>query len=669
MYATEIKRCCLLCHRTRNGIETQLITYTVLLESPYTQKETRRYFICIITIHFVNWILGITLHNPWIQIINEIIAIIGLVALLLICNSVSFKHSLSHFYALYRIYHIVIAIIGICVMNDFWYQKFGFNSINISCYIISVLWSLIAALNITLLALINDGYNVDLKFKMIYHITVIIGFGYYLIKFFLHDSDKEISFFSTEYKISWRSVTLVSLFTVVVFIFQQMVQLIRKPNQFTTIICYVPVIGIENAYRQGVGLLTGTRLQTSQMPTPVLVPVGTNRTHNTRQSNIHITSNISSGVNTNTHSTYTAGDTYTIASSTGPLSSIDTYKTVKFMREQRTKTNESSKSAMVATTNNGKGKNTIELFNMNSMNISMPYLVGGNSNRSDGFGLSLLNLGKNTMYKDTFDLIDAAGQQQPIYLNKDYTLWFVILHKIFKLDIQTSLKYNTILTKNRGIQVFLALIILVYFVHYLLISHHTFSYACTVNVPQGILYFLTSIAIVAIFLMINVDYCVYLLQTRFSIYWRIYDTLMARLCALYIHYINGTCNQHSTTGLLFTMLWESIFVGIVGTMIVSMMQSYLNVHFGIQCTIVAVLGVAFWAQMSVVYVLSDQSANVGFQVFDVYYYSIDLNDYVVVKCLDASLWFAWQLFVMIKHRNHVRVTNATRKWIVIKNNA
>ena len=117
------------------------------------------------------------------------------------------------------------------------------------------------------------------------------------------------------------------------------------------------------------------------------------------------------------------------------------------------------------------------------------------------------------------------------------------------------------------------------------------------------------------------------------------------------------------------MLWESIFVGIVGTMIVSMMQSYLNVHFGIQCTIVAVLGVAFWAQMSVVYVLSDQSANVGFQVFDVYYYSIDLNDYVVVKCLDASLWFAWQLFVMIKHRNHVRVTNATRKWIVIKNNA
>ena len=110
----------------------------------------------------------------------------------------------------------------------------------------AILWSIMSALGMTVVSLINDGYNVDVSIKLLYSVLNVFYCSYYLYVAATSKSTQILNIFGTGYSLDWRSVATATLFNVIVFLIKQIYNIIKRPNKFSSIICYFPVIGIES---------------------------------------------------------------------------------------------------------------------------------------------------------------------------------------------------------------------------------------------------------------------------------------------------------------------------------------------------------------------------------------------------------------------------------------
>ena len=282
-------------------------------------------------------------------------------------------------------------------------------------------------------------------------------------------------------------------------------------------------------------------------------------------------------------------------------------------------------------------------------------------------GLALLDNQRRSAYSDTLDIVDYTAEVSPIYVNKDYTLWFVLLYKIFRFKFEKSLKYHKIMTQNKIVHAILTCSIISYFIFFFVEGE---AYVCHTTLLKITIRFIAGFAFIGGFLMANVDCILFALKTNFSIYWRCWDVVMIRICGLFILLKNGNCGSkylestNNLTLLILTVIWECVIIGGFFVTGVAMIQSYLNLHFIFQIGVVLIC-VACFIYGTIYRIMANETSTYGFWIFNNFYYSMDFNDYIVVKAIDVSIWFSWQLYVMFRYGNKIRVANAKRQWIVV----
>ena len=587
--------------QTSHRIEEQVTSFTVQLQTPYDQRTTKQYLIIITLILIVSSVIALLSHDQLTSIIVGIIQIAFLSTTLALCNNISLKHSLQNFAVIYQISNTAVGAISIVVINNQWKNWYDVDSIIVSCYITSSLFTIKLIMIMTVIAIINDGYNIDLTSKIVFSMVNIGLCGYYFYSAIIvsQDSNQDKDLYITkDYTIGWRLIALSSFSTVIIFTIKQIYSIIRYPNQFSSIICYFPIIGIE--------MFDTIEKDSSEC--------------NNDENNNGIRSS-----------------------------------TVRYIEMTQMNAFDLTR------------PNSVTKYDYNSSidhSIDIVYETGLSG--GGGLGLTLLDLHKQSTYSETLDIFDSTAETSPIYVNKDYTLWFVVFHKLFRFKFDQSLKYHRIMTQNKIVQALVVAAMLSLFVVH---SIEGDTYICHMTFWKISFRFFVGIAFLTAFLMGNVSCMLYALKTNFSIYWRCYDAIATRLCALFISLKHGNCastlkSKDELTIMIVTVIWGCIFVSVIFVNGVSMIQAYVNVHFVFQIAIV-VICLSIFVLTALSRIIDNQQSIYGFEFGDNYHYSIDFSNFVLVKAIDVSIWFLWQLYVMFRHGNKIRVANANREWVVI----
>ena len=171
----------------------------------------------------------------------------------------------------------------------------------------------------------------------------------------------------------------------------------------------------------------------------------------------------------------------------------------------------------------------------------------------------------------------------------------------------------------------------------------------------------------AVFLMINIDLFGYFLRNKFSLYWRIYDTMTALIAEDIIQYHYGLeifDNNYTTSEGILLAFIQCLFVAIIGTVFISMIEAYLNVPHCVKILVV-LMGISFWIRFGTFHLIGEniQSLKVNLTINGDNYF-IELNDLIITKSFDATVWFCFQLWTICRYKSKLTVYDTKREWIV-----
>ena len=724
----------------------------IVLKSKHNPKLIQRLFVISTAIAVVQVSLTTFLKiHVYFDMITNLLTTSLIIFLLSKCNSVILRRAIRDFQVIYKMYNILLSSIGYCIIWNYFYNNYNVQS-QVPTYIISAESIINHSLFMALISIVNDGYDISIKIKLLLQ---LIGIGYYsfmLAETVVSDSQKQmfvLSFTKTFYAPSWRSVIISSLFTLIVFIMKQMFFTIKNRNKFSIITCYVPIIIVE--YNENTWDAVDSQNETQSLhhtvemavlKTDQMSPDRSRHCNSNRDRNLITNINIKGIAKTKKSDKYDNNYNYhdqdlamevenkkmqlhpdtipeSLTMSQHMADTPDYGATNVYTSSMRVSnanlSSSASKSIIIRdsansytntntnTTSNTKSTDTyistttewqqMLVANENNgfgMRISVP--GHSRSDKNSGHGLRVpLTIGKqetneknnnnnNNSNKNNnkenernsakfrgADTIEEQNLNHPIYIYKEYTIWFVLLNNICGLTDKKSYIYSTFIHRNKILQTICLMSFLAYFVYYLLFDNGE-KYTYQFHIAELVLMISSMIAVVIIGLSINTDIFVWLLKSEFSIYWRTFDALRAMICKFIIMYIQSTWlfdGRFTTSEIVLVIGFEVVFIAIIGTFGISSSEGYLSLH---KYTMyLAVLAAIAWWMHEAVYHCFEEKDTAQFEtkisIFGKKYpITINFSDIVVVKSLDTSLWFTWQLWTMYFHSNTLRVSKIERKW-------
>ena len=206
----------------------------LILYSQYRPAGIPRVFFFRVIVGCIATGVAIIFENVWVDMTFTLLWIFFVLQTINESNRYVLKIALCFtFEVYYKVLNMGVGILGLLIICD-WNKTARYNNLeNTMLYPYGII-IIIGDMSIAALISLSDGFSISPKFKLSLAFLWSIYFTWRLISAFLQESNAQLHitpYFST----SWRSITISSLITTIIFVIKQVGYVILFPNRLALI--------------------------------------------------------------------------------------------------------------------------------------------------------------------------------------------------------------------------------------------------------------------------------------------------------------------------------------------------------------------------------------------------------------------------------------------------
>ena len=246
---------------------------------------------------------------------------------------------------------------------------------------------------------------------------------------------------------------------------------------------------------------------------------------------------------------------------------------------------------------------------------------------------------------------ESATHEFFVSVPMEITVLFILLTKVFKINIEASLYYSQLFRKTIWLNcVLIALLIILLIIKIMLFDYLIGSVVIIIDI------FILLIWIV-LFLDLNFE-LLYFRRRSLTLIWKVYNiiTLMSAIYYLRFKFERAQFNkeQFESIGESIVTFIITIFYVIIGTVSISLHQGYtLNVKWKL---LIIFFYIAIVLQY-MIYHYFNQNYDVNVNLLG---HDISMRSIIIAKSFDLSLWFSYQLYQVYNNAHQMNLVSRVR---------